>query len=203
MKLKTICIIGGLGSIGSRYACILKYFKIPYVIKDIHTPDINLHDYDKFIIATPTPTHIELLNILQGKTILCEKPISKDPLIIPNVKNVYTVCNYNYIVQNLSLMPPFSIEYDYYRTGKDGILWDCCQLIYLDPEAKISTQSPKWNLTINGEMISYRELEESYILMLLDFAYNRYENLWTLEDGRKMTEAVLGRLSMSYSSGVA
>lgn len=189
-----ICLIGGKGSIGSRYAAIMKWNKIPHVIYDIDTPEIDLFSYEKYIIATPTETHVKFLEELKGKKILCEKPVCKNPSEIPDMNNAYVVNNWLYVTRLMQLEGPFMIEYDFYRTGRDGLLWDCCQLLYLDPEAILNKRSPKWNVTINGKPVAYRTLEDSYNRMILDFHNSKYENLWTLQQGKEMTEVVLERL---------
>ena len=195
-----VLIIGSNGSIGKRYCAILKSLKVDYITYD------NLQgsfeslkaqhdgDFDAAIICTPTEHHIEYVKglISLRKVFLCEKPLSKflvDCEEVKEYKNGYVVCNYKYIADKYK--PPYSIFYDYYNTGMDGILWDACQLLYLDPNCNLSISSPKWNLVINENWIRYRELEDSYVRMLKDFVKGKYENLWTLEDGYKMTQAVL------------
>lgn len=190
-----ICLIGGKGGIGSRYSAIMKYLQIPYVIADMDTPEINIVDYDKFIVATPTETHVHFLKELEGRTILCEKPVSKNPTEIPMMKHAFVVNNWEYVVRLMNIDEPLMIEYDYYRSGKDGLYWDCCQLLYLDPQAKLSQQSPKWNVKINGKFVPYRTLEESYIRMIKDFSQDRFNYLWTLEQGKEMSEVVCERMA--------
>lgn len=189
-----ICLIGGKGSIGSRYACILRASSIPHVVYDVDTPDIDLFSYNKYILATPTDTHAHYLRELEGATILCEKPVSKKVEEILPYPKVYVVNNYAYVTRLMKQEPPYMISYDYFRTGKDGLLWDVCQLIHLDPECEIRNQSPKWNCTINGQRVAYRTLEESYIRMIKDFHDGNYQNLWNMEDGKQMTLEVLERI---------
>lgn len=192
-----ICLIGGRGSIGSRYACIMRALSIPFTVYDLDTPKIDLHSYHKFIIATPTDTHVKFLRELEGARILVEKPVSKNPHEIPIFDKVYTVCNWKYVADLMKQKAPYQISYDYYRTGPDGLYWDLSQILYLDPEATINNQSPKWNVQINGCSVAYRTLEESYVRMIQDFAYGQYQNLWTIEQGKQMSQVVLDRISKS------
>lgn len=189
-----ICIVGGKGSIGSRYVQICKYYKIDHVIFDLDTEgDFNY--FDKYIICTPTNTHVKFLHALQGKKVLCEKPVDHDPLRIPNYKDMWTVCNYAYLAKKYAGGGPYFIEYDYYKTGPDGIYFDLSQILYLDPKAKIDNRSPKWNMSINGQYVKYRDVENSYIEMIRDFDAGNYENLWTLAQGREMSQSVLDRMA--------
>lgn len=191
-----ICVIGGKGSIGSRYCCIMRWHNIKHVVYDVNTPEIDLFSFKKYILCTPTNTHVEFLYRLQGKTVLCEKPISKNPSEIPNFDRMFTVCNWKYVANLMNQEYPFVINYDYYRTGPDGLYFDLSQILYMDPEARINNRSPKWNVSINGQMVAYRTLEESYNRMILDFVSDRYENLWTLQQGKQMVETVLERMQL-------
>lgn len=191
-----IALFGGKGSIGRRYAAILKYLEEPFQVIDIDDQRPNWGSIDKAIIATPTPTHVEVLNeIPRHIDVLCEKPVSKDPDLIPDRENCFVVSNYRQVVKLKGLLPPYKVWYSYYNTGSDGLLWDCCQLIYLDEEAIIDTDSPRWNLSINGHFIKYRDLEESYVRMISDFVGGRYFRLWGMDNAREMTKAVIRRLA--------
>lgn len=194
-----ILLIGGLGSIGSRYRAILDYLGEKYVVWDtanIETSRIMPVDFDAAIIATPTETHFNYCKVMEAlrKPYLCEKPITKNrgmPLI-----NGYSVCNYKYLIE-----PGQQIHYNYYKTGSDGLLWDCCQLIYLDPNAVLLTTSPRWILLADNQDITYRQLENSYVSMIRDFVKGNYKKLWTIEEGLAMTDAVLERMERdSHSS---
>lgn len=189
-----ICIVGGKGRIGRRYACILRSLHIPHVIYDIDTPEIDLYSYDKFIISTPTDTHIKFLKELEGNTILIEKPVSKNPFEIPVFPKAFTVCNWKYTAEIMKQTPPYSMSYSYYQTGPDGLYWDLSQILYMDPDAKIDNLSPKWNVQINGNFVSYRILEESYIRMISDFVNGNYQSLWTLAQGKEMSQIVFDRI---------
>lgn len=193
-----VLVIGGLGSIGSRYVAILKHLGHEPVIYDtqVATPPLDRIAFDKAIIATPTDTHFHwcLRMITLNKPFLCEKPLCKDTRSCELLKESghplgFVVNNYSYLC---GTKQP-KIKYDYFRTGNDGLHLDCCQLIYLDPTVEIKTDSPVWKLTIDGYQISYLSLEYSYIHMISDFVVGAYQNLWTLEDGVKMTDAAVRR----------
>lgn len=203
--IEVIALFGGLGSIGRRYAAILDFYQVPFTVfdKDLTVPKWSL--FEKVIIATPTNTHLEVLSTIpKSKTVLCEKPVDKDPNKIPNRKNLYVVNNYLYLMRSEGFLIDGnrieSITYDFYNTGKDGVLWDCCQLIYLDPDADIKTRSPFWRLEVNGQEVSYYNLERSYAQMLLDFVEDKTDNLWNWEDAREMSRAVIEREELFFNA---
>jgi len=207
-----VLVVGGLGSIGRRYCAILRYLGIEYEVLDIQKMRIdgsalltdNIFDlndcvFDKAIIATTTDTHFRYCKRLIeiGKPFLCEKPLSKnleeckELVELDQQKLGFIVNNYRHCLP----IPSKRISYNYFNTGSDEALWDACQLIYLDPNAEIMTSSPIWELSCNlGTEISYRSLENSYVEMIQNFILDRKIYLWTLEDGLKMTQAVLDRI---------
>ena len=195
-----ILLVGGLGSIGQRYQAILKYLGVAYQVFDPAQGDKDIPtDWTQMIIASPTGTHVGwcLHAEHRDKPYLCEKPLTKSGGNIP-ISQGYMVCNYKYLIE-----PGQSVFYNYYKTGTDGLLWDCCQLVYLDPAATLLTTSPRWHLTANSQPITYRELENSYVSMLRDFTKGNYENLWTIEQGKEMTQVVLERVESENRSNTS
>lgn len=207
-----ILLLGGCGSVGSRYAAILRYMKQDFIIKDPMRRDAETfpspNDYDAAIVATPTKSHYAICKKLIAfeKPFLCEKPLSKDideckDLIVQAKRKKvegYVVCNYQYALGKY-FSPGDHIAYDYYKTGKDGLYWDACQLLYLDPGASINNQSPIWHLQVNYKWVPYKMLERSYSLMVQKFVHKHTMTLWTLKDGLKMTEIVLSRMKREES----
>ena len=209
----SVLLIGGCGSIGKRYAAILKHLNQPFSIcdpKEPTTPDIQA--FDRWIIASPTDTHIDwcIKAIELKKTFLCEKPISKNLTECKAIKRMADdnnvkgalVCNYKYVLNNnmrYRVHGSANLSYDYFNPG-DQLEWACSQLIYLDPSVSLKSNSPKWEFRINRPSIDYEILEKSYISMIKDFIDGNYGKLWDLEDGIKLTEAVLKRLNNGISS---
>jgi len=192
-----IALFGGNGSIGSRYAAILRHMDVDYKVIEIDDDLPEFAQTTKCIIATPTDTHVDIINqIPDSIPILCEKPIDRNPNKIPKRKNCYMVNNYYHVMKIKGILPPYSVWYNYYKTGKDGLLWDCCQLVYLDEEARIETKSPRWNLSVNREWIKYRDLEESYVRMVSDFLNDKFHKLWSMEVAKEVTKAVIKRGSL-------
>jgi len=203
-----ILIIGNLGSIGRRYSAILDHLGVEWSGFDPISGDTELATSLKnargAIIASPTELHeTQALQCTRRYVpFLCEKPISTDLEIARGMASLpgFVVNNYQFCLGRT----PKGIEYNYYRTGKDGKHWDLCQLIYLDKGVKISTDSPVWTLTENGRLIPYRELEISYVNMircwLKSLGWNGLseygeEWLWTMRDGFRMTLAVQERIN--------
>jgi hypothetical protein len=160
-----IALIGGEGSIGRRYAAILKYLKAPFEILDdpkLSAKDWNFKGYKKAIIATPTSTHYEFAKALDehGVPFLCEKPLTTSLVEAEQFEHLkgYTVCNWNHAIAHM----PGPIHYDFYNTGRDGLLWDVCQLVYLaylkQCELKVKRSSPVWSAHA-GAPIDYRDIE--------------------------------------------
>lgn len=192
-----ILIVGGNGSIGRRYQTILKYLEIPFKVCEIGD-QISDFKFDKAIIASPTNMHIEHIGILSrfGVPILCEKPVSKDPAwadYFSGSNNIFVVNNYAYLLNNEKFKGPLStIFYDFYNTGKDGMVWDCCQLVHLastySARIFLNKTSPIWTLNLNGWDVEYKYIEWSYIEMIQDFVRDRHINLWSIARGFEMTK---------------
>lgn len=196
-------LIGSEGRIGSRYKAILNSFGEPTQYWDPKNGSTSLINHDRWLIASPTETHYEycMQAIEAGKPFLCEKPLSKKLSECREISDTaaamkipgFVVCNYKYAVKTAWPRSNFSISYDYYNAG-DELEWSCAQLLYLDPKAKLKDKSPVWKVEVNGKPLDYTKLEKSYVRMIGDFLAGNYDELWNLNDGVKMTEAVLSRV---------
>ena len=195
-----IVVVGGNGSIGSRYVCILKILGHEVVVWDLPAALIDpIPEADKYIIATPTDTHFDWCKKLIEKnaTFLCEKPLSKNPeecQKLASYTNGFMVNNYRFLPKLWHIDHTPDIYYNYFKTGKDGLLWDCCQLIALDPNAKLANNSALWRLWIDGEEIPYRDLENGYVGMIHTFLEDRCERLWDLRFAEHVTRLVIERI---------
>lgn len=192
---KPTLLIGGEGNIGRRYQAIYKSLGIPFSVWDLPNLGSELpRHFDNYVICSPTETHLGYVRYLinLGKRFICEKPLATNPITEDlGYKNGFMVCNYLFMTRGLNAPRIF---YDYYNTGRDGMFWDACQLLYLNPKAIIRNKSPIWKLKINRRLIPYAELERSYLRMIRAFEGNRDRFLWTLEDGIKMTDTVIRRM---------
>lgn len=204
-----VLVIGSEGRQGARFCAILKYLGVEY-----EGVDIGLHhgsyfkDYSHAIIATPTDTHldyIEWCRIYGIRHILCEKPIDKNPDKIKELINIEKetkinmVCNWKYALGNKPI-GTYDIHYSNYNTGKDGVGWDCIQLIYLANTLKIDTNTPYFFCQClpadnmgRDEVIELYDIEQSYITMIKHWLEldDKKNDLWDLEDALKATNKVI------------
>lgn len=209
-----ILLIGGMGSIGSRYREILRQLGIAFEILDTDGRDphfdvekyLETSKFDKVIICTPTHTHEEYVDMLLDlkKPLLCEKPVSKNTDVTLQLANkasylnvpAFVVNNYAFIERERPLKEcfPRTLSYQYYNTGRDGLLWDCCQLVYLAfkerAELRLDRKGAIWKFHLGDFEVPYRWVEESYYQMIIAFADGFYDKLWTLFDGHLMSETV-------------
>lgn len=177
-----ILIIGSEGSMGRRYQSILKYLKVDFGCYDIKImgsyPDFN--KYDAFIVCTPTFDHEVTLLSLQkyNKPILCDKPIIKDSQKVAEILSgdidLDIMFQYRELLNDIYnwMDEPFS-SYNYFRTGNDGLYWDCMQTIGLHrgsiDHLSIRNDSPVWECKINNEQLH---------LGMMDIAYVKYLSKW-------------------------
>lgn len=200
-----ILLIGGCGSIGRRYAAILKYMGKDFAI---HDPALNtdfekqLKGCDKALICSPTPTHHEWAVACNERQIpfLIEKPYSfrlyeaqwmRQEQKVP----AHLVCNYKFALNSTAHEHFTPLALDYYNQGKDPTMaWNCCQLVYLNPDITLNDNSPVWNLKVKNRrtesLLPYRQVEIGYIEMLDNWLNNDGRDLWTMDDAVKMILAV-------------
>lgn len=215
-----IALVGNKGSMGTRYTSILRYLREDVLLADIGDPWWDW-EFDRAIICTPTDRHSNDLRMAlsMGKPILCEKPICKDSHLVSSLKfnaeqcnvDVRMVSNWLYAVNSVlgrangyrgkvANMGEMHIKYSNFRTGNDGLFWDCIQPIYLAGKFTWDTTSPIFEASVDGENIPYKDLEESYISMMSDWLYSESNRLWTLGDAMKATMKV-ERAMAGYTGG--
>lgn len=162
-------LIGSEGSMGKRYQAILKYLGEPFECwdKKLEVPDVPLDGrYSRIIIASPTESHASWVKWFQryNKPILCEKPLSHD---LGEVKEMLgyqlltTMLQYSQLVHSHSEEPS---HYDYFRTGPDGLAWDCFQIIGLAKgKVTLKNESPIWDCKINGQRLDIAAMDGAYL----------------------------------------
>jgi hypothetical protein len=130
------------------------------------------------------------------KPILCEKPVVKDTVTLFQLKQfvetekvkLFMVNQYAYFKKEKK---GESSYYNYYNTGKDGLYWDCIQIIHLAKSScKIENTSPIWQCQINGMEYPRSVMDLLYLLMLQDFV-GKQTNLWGWDDIEKATLKVI------------
>lgn len=161
---------------GTRYRAILDYLNEEVWGVDIETPPEDIlrmaSDADRTIICTPTENHYNVLKriIPLGKPVLCEKPITKST---KDVEKILVACQsyktpFTMTFQYSELVPPSQnaglSHYHYFRSGRDGLVWDCLQIIGLAKgEIEISNESPTWKCMINDLNLKFGDMDAAYI----------------------------------------
>ena len=200
-------IIGCLGSMGTRYRAILNHLEESFVCLDKNDSlaDIvhNARFSDRIILCTPTPTHFSLLKRLLPLhiPILCEKPLSTDMKEMEGILKLVELNKtpFTMMLQYSELVRPRSVGhsfYNYFRSGHDGLIWDCMQIIGLaNGEVEINNNSPIWKCMINGEALSLSDMDGAYVTFVEkwmsgqitqtpEFLYNIHEKTSRLNDER-------------------
>ena len=185
----SILVIGGNGSIGTRYQAVLRYLDKPCVVSDIGHSVAQTFEMakqaDGVIIASPTDTHAEWIHTLSPlrKPILCEKPICKDMSELSRVfmrvsadrTPFKMVFQYSYLDQPSA--KGWS-HYNYFRTGKDGLVWDCIQIIGLARgRVELENDSPIWRCILNGRALELGAMDAAYVHMIRDWLKNPAHDL--------------------------
>ena len=198
-----ILLVGSRGNIGGRYAAILRYLKIDFVGVDVGDKWPDPSTYDKAIVATPTSTHYKICLRLAKlkKTFLCEKPLSKNPEEIQHLIDIgadgYMVNNWCHVTEKIIKPNSAKVYYDCWNTGKDGLLWDCIQLVYIarGNNFKINNQHPIFWATIDlragSNRIGLEKIAHSYCYMIDCFIEEKTDKLWSLKDALAATKKVL------------
>lgn len=178
-----ILIIGANGNMGKRYQAICNYLKIPWQGFDIKSATPNIIEFSyldtwiqtyqnnqgplKILICTPTDTHYKIIKQVAKYRlpILCEKPITKSmdelrELLAMNIK-LDMILQYRHLISNDYSSYSY---YDYFKTGNDGLYWDCLQPIYFSKgKVSIQNKSPIWDCCINGVDLKISNMDEAYV----------------------------------------
>lgn len=181
--MKKVFISGINGNMGARYGLICRTLGL-----DVYGSDQSSfteqgdfcvrNNIDGIIVATPTFTHVDAINIFGNEApdipVLIEKPIRLGPVeTMPDYK-LTMVNQYKYLVDNDRIGLTY---YNYFKTGGDGLLWDCINIIGLaKTEVSIKRQSPFWRCSINGQDLNIKDMDKAYYDMLDDWTTNPVSN---------------------------
>jgi hypothetical protein len=198
----SVCVIGCEGNMGRRYMAILRTLGVEHEGYDLgKNMKIGPTQFTHFIIATPTDTHAEILEWLMTERpgrhrILVEKPVCKDPKQVEKLADMADKGgHYVYMVNQYAFrwhsgrgsgggatLPKSSLtEYDYYQSGKDGLAWDCIQLLHMaEGEIRLANNSPVRKCTINGRIYDSAITDLLYVRMIRNFLANRKRYLWPI-----------------------
>jgi hypothetical protein len=180
-----ICIVGGKGNMATRYRCILSMLGVDSVSWDIDE-NHDLSDVTGFIVATPTPTHFDVLQKLlpMQKPILCEKPVTKSKEELETIGRLAALYNtpFTMVAQYCWLVDPALTgpsHYDYFKHGPDGMPWDMFQIISLaKQEVQVGETSPVWDCMINGQQLNLAAMDFAYIEMMRSWLQNPSSQPW-------------------------
>ncbi len=166
---KPVIVVGYLGGMGRRYTAILDYLKYPWVGLEWGNRELPVQQYHSLILATPTKDHANHLFDFANLNVpmLCEKPITQSKYEIDVIlKNNLKVA----MINQYAFMPVGAVGdtyYDYFRTGGDGLEWDCISIIALaEKKPFINNKSPIWKCQINGKQLSIANMDAAYISMI-------------------------------------
>lgn len=173
----SILIVGANGSMGRRYRAIMGYLGkiVSLVDKDDSMQSIlaEAKNSTGVIIATPTDTHAEYIRQFSAMhmPILCEKPITKniDELKALMGEVAARRVPFRMMMQYEMLADPARIgpsRYAYYNSGKDGLFWDCIQIIGLARSSVTLSNDISqavWRCMINGKAINPAHMDAAYI----------------------------------------
>lgn len=180
--MKRVCILGGKGNMGRRYATVLRYLGIyPLPIDLDATLQERRHALgccEGIVIATPTKQHywdvLELAAL--RKPLLVEKPLATN---MKHVGNAVELCrslgtSLAMINQYMKLDDPSSEGpsfYDYWNHGRDGFAWDCISVVALARGSiSLAEKSPLWRCQLNGKRLSVADMDTAYIEMIRAWA---------------------------------
>lgn len=187
-----VYIIGANGNMGSRYSAILKYLghevwgiDMPYIyLEGGLLTRMDCKESDAVIVATPTRTHLDILEMLEGveKPILCEKPFIDDEKHLPRLRHflsntklkISMVSQYDWLSKDYQ-EDGYPTCYDYFKTGKDGLPWDCINIIWNARDKIIlEDKNPIWFCKINGHALNLRDMDVAYCMMIEQWLKDPY-----------------------------
>lgn len=172
-------LIGSDGNMGTRYAKIMDYLGISYVKCDRnYITDWN-REYAGYIIATPTDDHYSQIKQCAKfkKPILCEKAITKNRARLEELLDTVDFAMVNQYAYLWDKDSEGSSFYNYFKTGKDDLEWDCINIIGLSNKpAKLMNDSPIWQCQINGKELSIKDMDRAYCKMIEDWHKRHYTN---------------------------
>ncbi len=179
-----IYIVGKNGNMGKRYAAILNYLDVEVCGHDLEGPnESEMKRAFGFIVATPTANHLDDMKklFIYEKPILCEKPFTKvmSDLAYFEDKNRSDLSLVQMVNQYQFLTKPGKGEtyYSYFKSGADGIHFDCINIIGLaHGRVALSNKSPIWDCMLNGTRLNLGMMDHAYIAMIKAWIKNPISN---------------------------
>ena len=208
--INKVLIMGHMGNMGKRYGCILNELNVPWIGLDIKQSTTykfpSKREIDGVIIATQTRSHCEHIRSVnfryQGIPILCEKPIAKSFKVVQDLLgikelNLTMVDQYKYALKQArkrGIKRGVLSSYDYFKTGSDGLAWDCINIIRDSTTLPmIRNKSPIWECIINGFPLSIVDIDYSYLDMVVDWLHKAGNNHSYILDSHRNVERFMRR----------
>lgn len=203
--MKKVFIAGIKGGMGSRYRAILQNHLFIETLGcdpfDANAIEMAMPECGGVIIATPTSTHLEMMEyfLKYRKPILCEKPFTTDIDKLDrfeyenrvNLDLITMVNQYQYLTHETSQGDTY---YDYFKSGGDGIAWDCLNLIGLAKGAiELSNRSAVWKAQINGQKLHLEDIDHSYISMVRRWVSEPKSNYRYASNAHRKVQAFLNK----------
>lgn len=183
MSKDPVIVIGYRGNMGKRYTAILDYLGHPWFgIEDMgvhydrqmdeYVSGLHAIKYHSVLICTPTASHMNIIKRYKTLNLpmLCEKPVSFDMDELTYLKN--SQVNIAMVNQYKNLGGKGGATYyNFYNSGKDGIEWDCINIVGLASQEKayLSNESPIWECSINGKKLELNDVNQGYVDMIKDW----------------------------------
>jgi hypothetical protein len=130
---------------------------------------------DAIIIASPTACHVDHIRAFKDYSLplLCEKPVTKDLDALEELLADLKKAGTRLKVVNQYAELPFPKDgtgltsYDYFKTGGDGLYWDCISLVTLaNGPVELKNESPVWRAQINGQPLNLADMDDAYVRMI-------------------------------------
>jgi hypothetical protein len=178
--MKKVYILGNKGNMGRRYTAILKHLGVAVAGCDLDDWRLPPKDCDGIIIATPTSSHLELLEAclrIGDRPILCEKPFTTDIEAMRRFVHRRSELNRIRMVNQYEHLPGTSepvthgvSRYNYFNHGRDGLAYDCVNILGMAMwNCSLEEYSPKWICWLNGHRLKIEDMDYAYIEMINDW----------------------------------
>jgi hypothetical protein len=179
-------IFGIRGNMARRYIACLRY--LGHEIDGHDKGDAftlgKLKDASGVIICSPSDEHLTHIKqaIPSQLPILCEKPITRNFDELQTFeKNQHLNLSQLQMVNQYSFLEAGSrgglTEYDYFKSGADGLLWDCINIVGLARgKVRLANNSPVWDCAINGKQLSLADMDVAYLKMISSWVKNPVSN---------------------------
>ena len=209
--LKKIAVYGALGNMGQRYCRILDHLGVEHVDVDLGVMP-SVRDCDGFIVATSTKSHIHLIEEIYynhgSVPILCEKPLSVNENGIKDLWGLRKLRGLHLQMINQYKYLPLDYDHDsltlynYFKTGKDTLAWDCISILALaEGEVILQNHSPIWTCMINGGTAHLDDMDHAYIAMIEDWLRKPRADLDYIEHAHKQVVRYLNDKCPNRNTG--